>query len=302
MLSILIPIYQYDVSALVQDLRAQALQLSVPWEIYLLDDASGEVWDQCHRLLGDLSGIRYEALPHNIGRAAIRNRLAEQARYDFLLFLDGDSGIVRDDFLRVYLQQLVNDQVIYGGRVYEEELPAAPYRLHWYYGKEREVRSATERQQQPHEGFMTNNFVVPKSVLKAIPFDEQIVQYGHEDTLWGNALRKMRVPILHIDNPVSHLGLEVADLWLKKQKQAIENLYQLYQRIPDLEVKSLRYWQHLHRLGVLRLSYKWWGKQAIRWEQSLQTDEPPNFRHLDLLKIYWLEQMHRRHGKRIFRG
>ncbi|MEM1216194.1 MAG: glycosyltransferase [Bacteroidota bacterium] len=300
MLSILLPVFRYDVTPLVRALRIQMQALAVPSEIVLLDDASGPEWAALHQPLGELSHVRYEVLLENIGRAAIRNRLAERAQYDYLLFLDGDSGVVRDDFLVNYSAHLAPQQVLCGGRIYAAQVPTDPtLRLHWHYGHARETRALAERQAHPHHGFMTNNFVVPKNLLAAIPFEEAITQYGHEDTLWGHALQAANIPILHLDNPISHLGLEAAEHWLGKQQQAIENLYRLHRQFPQLDTKALRYWRKLHRFGLLRVTYPWWRASAQDWTGKLLTAEVPNFCYLDLLKLYWLEDAHRKYGRGI---
>lgn len=60
-----------------------------------------------------------------------------------------------------------------------------------------------------------------------LPFDESIVTYGFEDTLWANQLSKHNIKMLHIDNPIIHQGLEKNSVFLSKTKWAIENLVEL---------------------------------------------------------------------------
>jgi glycosyltransferase involved in cell wall biosynthesis len=295
MLSILIPVYAYDVGALVSDLHHQAQALSFQWEIRLLDDASGEVWQLANRPLADLAQVYYEELPENIGRAAIRNRLAEQANYDYLLFMDCDSGVDHADFLSLYCQHLPSTQVICGGRTYEPTRPPLPYRLHWHYGRQREVRSAAQRSKHPYEGFMTNNFVLPRRIYQNIQLDERLKQYGHEDTLFGLELAKAGIPLKHINNPLLHLGLEPADSWLRKQQQAIQNLYELYLDHPHLRTRALNTWRWLHHFGLFRLGYNYLQKKAVKWKLQLTENETPKLLLLDVLKVLWLEEAHRAH-------
>ncbi|HEX8350923.1 MAG TPA: glycosyltransferase, partial [Hymenobacter sp.] len=75
-LSILIPIYNRDVTELVQTLQQQATEWEGPVEIICLDDGSQEEFRALNQPLASLAGVHYEELSHNIGRAAIRNRLA----------------------------------------------------------------------------------------------------------------------------------------------------------------------------------------------------------------------------------
>jgi len=294
LLSILIPVYAYDVRPLVYDLHQQAQALAVPWEILLLDDASPPAWQHLNQSLGELAGVTYHELPQNSGRAAIRNTLARQAQYDYLLFMDCDSGVAAPAYLNRYLQALLPETVLCGGRTYQATPPPPPFYLHWWYGCQREVKSARERSQAPYAGFMTNNFVVPRTRFLAIGLDERLRQYGHEDTLFGLQLQQAGIPILHLDNPLLHLGLEPAAEWLQKQRQAIDNLYELYLLYPALQTRALVAWRRLHRSGLLRWGYPWLQRQARRWEKQLVEQPKPALHLLDMLKLVWLEAAHRR--------
>lgn len=230
MLSILIPIYNYNVVELVTELHRQAEHLDIPVEILAFDDGSEGKWKALNRRLKDVPGVHYRELERNKGRAAIRNYLARRANYDFLLFLDCDSGIVKDDFLATYLEYLPENPLVYGGRVYRDEPPQNPkLYFHWYYGRYREQMDVKTRSARPWHSFMTNNFVIRKDLFERILFDERLTQYGHEDTLFGMELARRQVPVLHIDNAVEHLGLEPVEVFLRKTDQAIENLIFLRQ-------------------------------------------------------------------------
>lgn len=293
MLSILIPVYCFDIRPLVQQLWQQAQELPFSWEIRLLDDASPEQWQLINRELGDLTGVLYEEQAANTGRAQIRNNLARVARFDYLLFMDCDSAVPDQHFLERYCQHLDPQTVLCGGRTYRDAPASSREHLHWWYGSQREVRTAAVRQQQPYEGFMTNNYLVPKSVALQIPFDAALQQYGHEDTLFGLELKRHRISILHLDNPLLHIGLEEAESWLHKQQQAISNLYTLHLQHPDLETRALRLWRWLHNSGFLGWFYPLLRSRAPRWRQRLLQEHRPSLRLLDGLKIYWLEKARR---------
>ncbi|GAB4245715.1 MAG: glycosyltransferase [Saprospiraceae bacterium] len=225
MLSILIPIYNFNVVELVMELHRQATELDEPVEILAFDDGSEGKWKALNRSLKDVPGVHYRELEKNKGRAAIRNYLARRANFEFLLFLDCDSGIVREDFLKTYLDYLPGHPLVYGGRVYKDEPPQNPkLYFHWYYGRFREQMDVATRKARPWHSFMTNNFVIDKALFLSIGFEESLTQYGHEDTLFGMELARRQVQVLHIDNPVEHLGLEPVEIFLRKTDQAIENL------------------------------------------------------------------------------
>lgn len=228
MLSILIPVYNYNVTHLVTELRRQAEELGIVYEICVLDDASTEAFRRQNHHLIQKTNIRYEELPENVGRSAIRNRLVEMAKYEYLLFMDCDSGVIMPHYLQTYLESLHPQRLLYGGRAY---LPKAPvdsqYLLHWQYGRQREQQDFQERQKNPYHSFMTNNFLMPKTLFKSITFDESLRTYGHEDTLFGMELAKRNIEILHLHNPLLHMGLETAEVFLAKSKMAVYNLAQL---------------------------------------------------------------------------
>ncbi|MEY3368052.1 MAG: hypothetical protein RI973_1207, partial [Bacteroidota bacterium] len=77
--------------------------------------------------------------------------------------------------------------------------------------------------------------------------------YGHEDTLFGLELKKKGVPVIHIDNPLEHIGLENAEVFLEKTRQGLDNL-KILQRI-DLQAQTrllkLWKWCRFTRLSLL---------------------------------------------------
>lgn len=252
MLSILIPIFQYDVRQLVERLHEQAQGGTVPWEIVCLDDGSDAFWRRRNQSIRRLPGVRYEEAAQNMGRSRVRNELAGMATHPFLQFMDCDSGVVRNDFLAKYVQHLAPDTVLCGGRVYAAARPADyHYALHWLYGTEREARSAGHRATKPHASFMTNNFVVPAAVLKTIPFDERLTQYGHEDTLFGQELERAGIPVRHLDNPLEHVGLETATEFLAKAEKAVYNLAFLRKQDTPIYTRLTDTYDDLARRGFL---------------------------------------------------
>ena len=80
---------------------------------------------------------------------------------------------------------------------------------------------------------MTNNFISPKAIMKKIPFNEELIKYGHEDTFFGYELKKNYIKIIHINNPVIHLNLETNLKFIEKTKHSIENLILLKTKYPE---------------------------------------------------------------------
>ncbi|QMU28990.1 glycosyltransferase family 2 protein [Adhaeribacter radiodurans] len=227
-LSILIPIYNFAVDQLVNVLLAQCYEEAICFEIICLDDASESHFQEKNRFLKSLENVIYEELPTNISRAAIRNKLAQHAQFSHLLFLDNDSEIISQDFIRQYLQAGHPDKILIGGTLYPNELPSHPYRLHWKFGRSREQIPADFRNQHPYRSVQVNNALVPRAIFLNYPFNEKIIEYGHEDSQWGKRLEKAKVPVVHIANPVGHIGLEPCEIFLIKTRSAIHNLHRLY--------------------------------------------------------------------------
>lgn len=228
MLSILIPVYNFVVLDLVADLHRQCREAGCVFEIICLDDGSKKTIKEKNTKLLSISYVKYIELKQNIGRATIRNRLSEIAEYPYLLFLDVDSKVIRDDYIQTYLNALDPSVLLYGGRSYDHQPPKdQQFLLHWTFGCAREMSSPKDRNQAPYTSFMTNNFLIHKDIFQSIRFDESISDYGHEDTLFGLALQKKAIPILHLDNPLEHIGLESSEVFLNKQQLAIQNLRQL---------------------------------------------------------------------------
>lgn len=298
MLSILIPIYNFDVRPLVTDLLNQAEAVGQAFEILLFDDGSRPEVRSLNQSLAALPHVRYQDMPHNLGRAAIRNFLADSARYEFLLFLDCDSRPPDDQFLARYLAALPYAGILYGGRSYAPTPPAAAdYYLHWYYGQQREVSTAVERGRRPYHGFMTNNFVAPRPLFQQLRFDESLRQYGHEDTVFGLELARLGIPILHLDNPLEHIGLEPAGEFLRKQRLAVENLAVLLESYPDLDTRLLHTWRRLEKWKLSPLLVPILRPLAPVLRRAL-LGKSPALKALDLLKLYWLGEAIRRNGRR----
>jgi glycosyltransferase involved in cell wall biosynthesis len=288
MLSILIPVYNFDIRQLVYDLRKQCELAGVAYEIICLDDGSTDHFKAIHQELTALSNVHYEELPQNLGRSKIRNRLATMAQYEYLLFMDNDSGVTHPNYIQTYLDHLHPKQLLYGGRVYKDKIPKEKeLQFHWYYGRQREQSTADQRKNRPYHSFMTNNFLIPKDIFEQIQFDEQLTQYGHEDTLFGLELRKHQIPIIHLDNPLEHLGLEPRDIFLEKTKKGIQNLYSLYQRGLPIETKLLNTFQSLKKWNLtfpVRLLLH--QMQPFIMQQIEQ--RPYEMRWFDLLKLSYL--------------
>jgi glycosyltransferase involved in cell wall biosynthesis len=287
MLSILIPIYNFDIRPFVGELHRQATILKIDFEIILADDCSAVEFQNLNKTLSDLSAVQYIQLNQNIGRSKIRNFLVSKSRFEKLLFADCDSEIVSSDFLKLYIDACEKAEIVCGGRAYrksDSEKPESVLRVK--YGMARESVAATQRNRFPNRSFMTNNFLISKSVFSQIKFDENLTRYGHEDTLFGCELARKDKKILHIDNPLFHIGLETADEFLEKTRRGLANLKYITQNYdyPELhnDIKLLKITE---KTRLLKPLYKLTFRISKKiFEQNLKSKKP-NLLVFDLYKL-----------------
>jgi glycosyltransferase involved in cell wall biosynthesis len=232
MISICIPVYNCEVQKLVDDLSNQCNLAGIPYEIILIDDASDQTYRLINNKLHQIGFVFYIELEKNIGRSAIRNQFLKYTKFNYLLFLDCDSVITDDQFIKRYVNSISeNTALVCGGREYAEKPKNNILKLRWKYGVKRECFPAKLRIQKPYQSFLSNNFLIQKQIFEKILFDERIRNYGHEDTLFGYCLMQNKINIKHINNPLIHNYVENSDEFLKKTRQATENLYYIYSEL-----------------------------------------------------------------------
>lgn len=289
MLSVLIPVYNFNVVPFVKDLAKQCATCKIDFEILCLDDCSSEKYRIKNAVLKSIENVCYEELPSNIGRSKIRNRLAEKARYENLLFLDCDSKTNGANFIANYVANIDDKSVVYGGRNYQENKPGDPGEyFRWWYGVNREIISSVERKKNIYHHFMTNNFCIPKSIYQLIKLDETLKGYGHEDTLFGIELRKKNVPILHIENPLCHIGLEDFETFIQKTEEGISNLNRLMKQSKvDESIKLLKAHKTVCKFGLSGLVLSYFIRNKSNILQKLQK-EKVNLKWFDFYKLGYL--------------
>ncbi len=286
MLSIGIPVFNYSVYALVNDLLNQCVAADIEFEIIVLEDGSTLFLEENKRL-ETLHNIKYTALAKNVGRARIRNQLAEQARFKHILFLDCDSAVTKPDFISTYIK-CDDFDVVCGGRIYPEKV-SSEFALHKKYGENREFRPLKDREANPYSNFMTNNFMISKSVFESIRFDESLAGYGHEDRLFGWELQKRNAKIKHIDNPVMHVGLDANEKFISKSLKGLENGWNLYNfgKLPADKIRAIVRFEQLKKAGLENFVARHIRKRQDRLVKNL-CGNAPNLRNLDLLKLLML--------------
>jgi len=260
MISICIPIYNFDVSQLIVELSSQCNQIDVPSEMILIDDCSSREFKKINE--SSCKNHTYIELDKNIGRAKIRNLFLDYANFDYLLLLDCDVTIISSDFLASYLNRIQQgvDSIVCGGIIYIDKKPERNKLLRWKNGVIRETQTVETRSVSPNKSFMTANFLIYKEVFKKVLFDERILGYGHEDTLFGFNLKKKGISVYHIDNPVLIGEIEENAKFLEKTNNGIINLinvleYTGYDSEFIQDVTILNSYRKIKSMGLTNLVY-----------------------------------------------
>jgi glycosyltransferase involved in cell wall biosynthesis len=252
MLSILIPTYNYNVYSLACQLEKQAVKDNIVFEIICFDDGSHSSLNNENEKINNLTNSKFIALNENIGLSNNRNELAKTAKYEYLLFIDGDSLLIEENYIKNYAKSIdVKTDVIYGGRVHPKTVDSNR-KLRWKYGIYREDLKSVNRIKNKYKSLLFNNTVIKKSVFDKIKFEKQITKYGHEDTLFAYNLFTIQASVKHIDNPVLHGDVDLNKVFFDKTHKSIENLNLIYTKKllkPDF-VTFLRIFIKLKKMGL----------------------------------------------------
>ena len=261
-LSILIPTYDYVCYTLVHDLQLQCESMGEfgGYEIITIEDGGKDQVKAIANLkINELPNCTYIRNRDNIGRAAIRNHLADMAHGEWLLFMDSDGKVISDNFIKDYINTTQKDvDVICGGLTHTTECPNPACTLRWRY--ERNYEASQKKSDKP---FRTFCFMIKKHIFQEVRFNESYNGYGLEDMQFGIDLQKKGYSITYIDNPLLNNDLESNSIFLKKTQEA---LHTLYYHQEDLRTSNLLTFIHLHPIiaHIAPVVYKMWHYFLVR--------------------------------------
>ena len=291
-ISILIPVYNYCCLPLVQDLQRQAANAGIRYEIIVADDGSTQKETvAANNAINVLESCRLIRREFNAGRSAIRNFLAQQSRFQWLLFLDCDMETPDSHFLQRYIEaddcDVVDGGIAIGGDHrqwrqnlrYRYELDCAPQ------------HTAEERAKHPYRSFRTTNFMARREMMFAHPFDERFLHYGYEDVLFGKQLRQSGRTILHIDNPLLLTDYESNPVFVDKTEESLRTLHQFRNELKGYS-SLLTFIDGIHLTAVVTL-FKVWHTLFGRLERRWLCGSHPNLTIFKLYKLgYFLNIKH----------
>jgi GT2 family glycosyltransferase len=288
-ISLLIPVCDYDIVAIVHSMKSCMGNIPEFVEILIGDDGSTPENKTKYKSL-EGEGVRLISSEKNIGRAAIRNKLALEAKGDYLLFIDADTMIpgTAEAYIQKWVSSINSARVIFGGVLYHESPPGDPDKiLRWKNGRIREEKKASERNKHPYSSFSTFNVLIDRTIFEKLRFNEEIKQYGHEDTLFSYQLKKAGIGIVHIDNGLLHEGLESNREFINKTKLRLENLSMLYDCVTDKKTFSstVRMIRGYRLLRIFRLTLILAGI-FIRFRERMEIRIDSANPHLSLFDFY----------------
>jgi len=237
-ISVLMPFLRDDPTALLSLLDREAAPLAGSVEIVVLDDGTVDA-ALTGRLRAQIDGlalpVRLITLSTNEGRSKGRNRLAQAARGDFLLFLDSDMRPDDDRFLQTWATLARTDRpaVVFGGFSLLQAPTDVRFAVHRAMATRSECLDAAARSFAPEKYVYTSNLLVRRDVFDQEAFDPAFTGWGWEDVEWAMRVSR-RHPIRHIDNPATHMGLDTVQALAGKYEQSAANFARVIARHPDI--------------------------------------------------------------------
>lgn len=286
MISILIPCYNYNAFDLVSRLEKECLTLGIVFEIISIDDASFSTLNEVNQKINMLTNCKFFESKKNIGRVANRQLLSQKAQYKWLLYIDVDVKPLSDNFIKVYVNEIKKGfEVVFGGFNYKN---IERNNLRYLFGKSREDVQSVIRNKNPYKYIISSNFLVKKVIFDKINKNININGYGM-DYFFGALLKENLVSINHIDNEVTHYGLDDNSKFLAKTKEALENLHYLNTNklINKNDITILKYYRLFNFFGLKKIISKLVNIFSKSIESNLKGSNPSLF-VFDLYRLSYL--------------
>ena len=286
MISILIPCYNYNAYDLVTRLEKECLTLGIVFEIISIDDASFSTLNEVNQKINMLTNCKFFESKKNIGRVANRQLLSQKAQYKWLLYIDVDVKPLNDNFIKVYVNEIKKGfEVVFGGFNYKN---IESNNLRYLFGKSREDVQSVIRNKNPYKYIISSNFLVKKVIFDKINKNININGYGM-DYFFGALLKENLVSINHIDNEVTHYGLDDNSKFLAKTKEALENLHYLNTNklINKNDITILKYYRLFNFFGLKKIISKLIKIFSKSIESNLKGSNPSLF-VFDLYRLSYL--------------
>ncbi|RRO16455.1 glycosyltransferase family 2 protein [Flavobacteriaceae bacterium 14752] len=224
MISILIPCYNYPTYDLVNILYKQCIDLKISFEILVSEDGGKKYLDE-NRKINSLNNCVYIENKNNLGRVLNKNLLLKQSKFNLKLLLDSDVIPSSENFIKIYLDfsKEFKTFACFGGLSYNKT-KSSKKSLRFNYGIKRECKKASVRLKKPYKLFLTSNTLLKNCEQT---FEEKITNYGFEEVVFADKLKRKNIDVLHINNSVIHKNLETNEVFIKKIEEGLRTLISL---------------------------------------------------------------------------
>lgn len=266
-ISVLSPVFRNDPGRLLDSLARECAARPDPAvELVVVDDGSGDpalLTRIAAAVLAFPGAATLVAFDSNRGRSAARNRLMQEARAPYLLFLDSDMLPDRPDFLAAWEELIgrVDPAIAYGG-FSTLQVPQDPkLALARALAERIDCLKARDRMSRGGVAVATSNLLVRADIMQTVPFDDGFSGWGWEDVDWALRAVQAGYAVAHVDIPATHLGLDEPEVLLGKFAQAGPNFRHLVDRHPMMlalpSSKVVRTLALVPGVGVLRAPIRW---------------------------------------------
>lgn len=197
MLSVLIPVYNYHVTELVNELHKQLTSSNIDFEIICLDDMSNQDIIDSNLEIEKLSNTSYKLSSKNNGIAITRQNLVDNAIYEWVVLIDADVELKDRNYISNYLSALEKSyHFIFGGFEYKNTKPKSSHILRWKYGKKHEAVLANKRQYNPYKITIAANMLAKKDHYKNLNLNSLGNNYAM-DYFFGALLKENKKSITY---------------------------------------------------------------------------------------------------------
>jgi len=210
------------------------------YEIIVVDSFSSDGTDAMIEHLKPTCRLNY-IRQENKGKSAARNRGADEARAEIILFVDADM-LADPDLLYQHLQIHENKKnVCIEGLTFNLVRQLLPEDLS---PNHPQVKPYIKQKLRPFQKlkwsyFLTGNLSIRKKAFeKAGKFDENFLAYGWEDIELGYRLKNMKIPLIYNPYAVNYHYHFVSDQDMLKRKFNMgKSAAYFYQKHPNFEIK-----------------------------------------------------------------
>ena len=260
LISVIIPVYNAE--AYLEECVASVLNSTYhETELWLLDDGStdrsGEI---CGRLAKAASNIRYERLDHR-GVSATRNTGLELAQGKYVFFMDSDDAIhpqllecLYENCIKRRAAMAVPSRLLVEQSVWEQRMKMDKHcqilPKCMYYKNEDLIWEFFYKNSCLHS---IGGILVKKDLAKTVRFSEDIAR--GEDTLFVYECALQKSDCVFLKREWYYYRIHTTNTTKVLSKKSIENVYEVYKRIYDSEMKlgrevNAKHWMRKYAMSL----------------------------------------------------